>query len=173
MSPIFSVLVVANQTADAPQLLDAMRARAARGPVRFTLLAPASGTREMAQRRLEAGLEAMRAADLRVEGELGHSTPINAVDDIWDPRRFDEVIVSTLSPRASKWMTADLPHRVARLTGVPVTHVAAAEPAPTSGTATGRSASTHREHHGILETLFYGGVGRAPPPGERKRSPTG
>lgn len=176
MSYTFSVLVVANRTADSPQLLDAMRKRADRGPARFFLLAPASGGRDAAGRRLEAGLEAMRSAGLRVEGAVGHSTPIDAVADVWDPKRFDEVIVSTLAPSESKWATTSLPQRVARLTNAPVTHVAAAE-RPTTRHPPGGPAPVHHERHGILETLFYGGVGKSPPseqppPAASKRSST-
>jgi hypothetical protein len=48
------------------------------------------------------------------------------VQDAWDPRRFDEVIVATLPTGASRWMAADLPRRVERFTGARVTRVVAA-----------------------------------------------
>lgn len=48
-----------------------------------------------------------------------------ALDEMWNPRRFDEVIVVTLPEAASRWLAADLPRRVERLTGAPVTHVVA------------------------------------------------
>ena len=41
----------------------------------------------------------------------------------FDPARHDEAIVCTLPGRSSKWIQHDFPHRVARFTGVPVTHV--------------------------------------------------
>jgi hypothetical protein len=43
---------------------------------------------------------------------------------------YDEVIVSTLPVKVSKWLKLDLPHRVERGTGLPVTHVVAREPKP-------------------------------------------
>ncbi len=49
-----------------------------------------------------------------------------AVQDAWDPRRFDEVIVATLPTGVSRWLAADLPHRIERLTGARVTHIVAA-----------------------------------------------
>jgi len=52
--------------------------------------------------------------------------PILAVQDAWDPCRFDEVIVATLPTGVSRWMAADLPHRVERLTGARVTHIVSA-----------------------------------------------
>ena len=41
MSPKARVLVVANRTADSPELIAALRQRAARSPTSFTLLVPA------------------------------------------------------------------------------------------------------------------------------------
>ncbi len=129
----FSVLVVANRTADSPELLDALRARAERGPVRFTLLAPASTGREATARQLESALELMRDAGLDVSGRVGHRDPTSAVTDTWDPGEFDEVIVSTLPEQTSKWLSINLPQRVAKLTDAMVTHVVASEKAtPTS-----------------------------------------
>jgi hypothetical protein len=125
----FSVLVVANRTADSPELLEALRARAERGPVRFTLLAPASTGREATARQLEAGLEVMRAAGLEVDGRIGDRDPTGAVTDAWDPGEFDEIIVSTLPAQTSKWLSINLPQRVAKLTDALVTHVVASETA--------------------------------------------
>ena len=128
MAVKFSVLVIANRTADSPELVEALRARAEQGPARFTVLAPASIGREVTEARLEAGLERMRASGLEVEGRIGDPDPISAVHDTWDPAEFDEVIVSTLPAHASKWLTIGLPQRVARLTDAMVTQVVASEP---------------------------------------------
>jgi hypothetical protein len=131
----FSVLVVANVTADAPELIEALKERAGRDACSFTLLvpAPAAGSvgREAAQARLEAGMAAMRQAGLEVQGKVGDHDPIAAVHDEWDPQRYDEVVVSTLPTGASKWLQVDLPHRVEKLTGgSQVTHVVAEPPRP-------------------------------------------
>ncbi len=123
----FSVLVVANRTADSPELLDALRARAERGPVRFTLLAPASTGREATERQLKSALEVMRAAGLDVTGRIGDRDPTSAVADAWDPAEFDEIIVSTLPAQTSRWLSINLPQRVAKLTDAIVTHVVASE----------------------------------------------
>jgi hypothetical protein len=130
----FSVLVVANVTADSDELIAALKERAARAECRFTLLvpAPAGGTagREAANTRLSAALERMRSEGLEVEGRVGDHDPIAAVHDAWDPTKWDEVVVSTLPTGASKWLQVDLPHRVQKLTGVQVWHVVA-QPART------------------------------------------
>jgi hypothetical protein len=93
------------------------------------LLAPASTGREATERQLESGLKVMRAAGLDVEGRIGERDPTGAVQDTWDPGEFDEVIVSTLPAQTSKWLSINLPQRVAKLTDALVTHVVASEAA--------------------------------------------
>ena len=112
-----SILVVANRTADSDELSAALLARAEQGPVAYTLVVPPMAA------KLAAALGRLRDAGLEIDGSLGPPDPIDAVHNVWDPRRFDEVIVSTLPGQASKWMLMDLPHRIARFTGVRVTHV--------------------------------------------------
>jgi len=123
------VLVVANVTATSDELVAALRERAERGPVAVTLLMPATGrgsaTREADRARLDGALEAWRAAGLEADGIAGDQDPAVAVHEVWDPRRFDEVIVSTLPTGSSKWLQADLPQRVAKITDMPVRHVVA------------------------------------------------
>ena len=130
----FSVLVVANVTSASDELLAALTSRAERGQCGFTLLVPATGggkaAREAAQAGLEKALERMRGAGLEVEGMVGDADPVIAVNDVWDPRRFDEIVISTLPTGASRWLAVDLPHRVEKFTGVQVEHVVAAEPRP-------------------------------------------
>lgn len=127
-----SALVVAHITALSDELLAALRSRAEEGAVTFTLLVPAKSAgregRQAARERLDEALEHLRGAGLEAEGRVGPPDPVAAVDGVWDPGRFDEIIVSTLPTGASKWLQIDLPHRIERLTGVPVTHVVASEP---------------------------------------------
>lgn len=119
-----SVLVVANQTADSPELIQTLRERVGEGQAEFTLLLPRlPGRREEAATRLEEIVAAWREAGLSAHGELGDNDPVAAVKEAWDPSRFDEVIISTLPTGASKWLQIDLPHRVERFTGAPVRHV--------------------------------------------------
>src|SRR6266550_1781510 len=126
-----SILVVANRTADSDELSGALLARAEQGPVAYRLVVPpmAAGpdSRAAAEGKLAAALGRLRDAGLEIDGGLGPPDPIDAVHNVWDPRSFDEVIVSTLPGQASKWMLMDLPHRIARLTGVQVTHVVASD----------------------------------------------
>src|SRR4051812_12160113 len=118
----FSLLVVANVTAASDELIDCLRDRADQGACRFTLVMPATGA--AARDRLDAALDRMRAAGLEnVEGKVGDPDPVVAVMDMWDPMKFDEVIVSTLPTGSSRWLGRHLPHRLEKLTSVPVRHV--------------------------------------------------
>jgi hypothetical protein len=121
-----SFLVVANVTATSEELIQALQARAAHQPASFTLVIPATpfgGGRAAAVEKLEEALERLRAAGLEAEGSVGNADPILAVTDLWDPKRYDEIIVSTLPMRVSKWLHAGLPERIAKLTDASVTHV--------------------------------------------------
>jgi hypothetical protein len=134
-----NVLVVANVTATSDELLSTMRERAANEPMSFELIIPATpfgGGSEAASQQLQEALEKCAEAGLETQGAIGHGDPMVAVIDAWDPKRHDEIIVSTLPMRFSKWMHAGLPERIAKLTGAPVTHVVAQPPkAPVQTTA--------------------------------------
>ena len=131
------LLVIANRTIDTDEICDAIIDRAAAGPVEVTLIAPASSglgsqlERSAATaRRLHRALERLSDAGVVAQGVVGDPDPMVALQDVWDPRRFDEVIVATLPTGASRWLAADLPRRVERFTGAHVRHViAAADPA--------------------------------------------
>ena len=131
------VLVVAHKTAATPALIEAVRERAARGPATFTLLVPnaAHGLHKVvdpedqetneAQEVLELAIPLLeKAAGASVEGMVGDPTPMHAIQDAINLHGFDEVIISTLPSRVSRWLKLDLPHKVAGL-GVPVTTVTA------------------------------------------------
>jgi hypothetical protein len=127
------LLVIANRTIESEEIRRAIVDRAAAGPVQVTLVAPASSggatvraRRTATAQRLEGAVQGLREAGVPVEGVVGDSDPILAVQDAWDPCRFDEVIVATLPTGVSRWMAADLPHRVERLTGARVTHIVTA-----------------------------------------------
>jgi hypothetical protein len=126
------LLVIANRTVDSGEVRDAIIERAAAGSVHVTLVAPvSSGTGSERERRaataerVERAVQQLTKAGVTVDGIVGDSDPMVAVQEAWDPRRFDEVIVATLPSGASRWMAADLPRRVERLTGARVTRVVA------------------------------------------------
>jgi hypothetical protein len=133
------VLVVAHRTAATPALLHAVRERAAHGPCAFTLLVPnvAHGLHRIvdaedqdedaAQSVLALALPLLEeAAGARVEGMIGDPEPLNAVQDAVNLQGFDEIIVSTLPVRVSRWLRLDLPSKIGGL-GLPVTTITATE----------------------------------------------
>ena len=128
------LLVVANQTVGSPDLRTALEERAAQGPVHVTLLSPVLWSeREEARARLDEACETLRRMGIECEGLLGDADPVVAVQEVWNPGRFDEIMVSTFATGVSRWMQVDLPHRVAKLTDCTVRHVEsrpAVEPAP-------------------------------------------
>ena len=122
-SQVTHVLVVAHRTATSARLMKEVEARAASGACRFTLLIPDSADREKAERTLREALPLMtRAASAPVEGLVGGPDPFEAVQNVVREGDFDEIIVSTLHARVSKWLRRDLITRVEGL-GLPVTAV--------------------------------------------------
>jgi hypothetical protein len=153
------VLVIASVTATSDDLLAALKARAERGPIDVTLLLPSSGPglsgRETAQEQCQAALAKWREAGLEADSIVGSSDPIEAVHEAWNPGRFDEIIVSTLPGRSSRWLRLDYPHRVAAFTGAPVTHVVAMDMRPEP--AHGPPPEHERSPLGPLGVLAWGG----------------
>jgi hypothetical protein len=139
MSAEARVLVVANRTAATPALIAAVKERAARSPATFTLLVPnpAHGlhrvmdpedqSQEEGQQTLERALPRLeQAVGGHVEGIVGDAEPLAAIQDAINLHGFDEIIISTLPTRVSRWLKLDLPSKAAGL-GLPVTTVTATE----------------------------------------------
>ncbi len=124
------VLVLAHRTAATPRILAKVRERAKRGPCHFTLLVPAleeDRDGELSRQTLELAIPLLaEAAGGEVAGIVGDADPLVAVRSALGRESFDEVIVSTLPARVSRWLKRDLPARIERL-GVPVTVVTHAE----------------------------------------------
>ena len=131
------VLVVAHQTAADQPLLEAVRERAQRGPSIFTLLVPnpAHGLHKVVDAQDQGPAEAQAVLDValpklsesagsKVEGIIGDPDPVAAVHDAINLRGFDEIIISTLPHRVSRWLKLDLPSKVAGM-GLPVETVTA------------------------------------------------
>jgi hypothetical protein len=155
-----SILVVANVTATSDEVLDALRARAHREPATFTLIVPATpfgGGRAAASAKLQEALDRLRAAGLEIDGSVGDADPFIAVSEAWDPKRHDEIIVSTLPMKFSKWLHAGLPERIAKSTGAPVTHLVSRPPKPVVETAPVPAREDRGVVMGPLSVLAWGG----------------
>lgn len=90
------------------------------------LVDPEVAGREVAHERLAAALVRLReAAGSEVTGEVGDADPMAAIQDaLGHAGGFDEIIISTLPRRLSRWLHVDLPSKASGL-GLPVTHVEA------------------------------------------------
>ena len=155
-----SVLVVANVTATSAELLDVLRSRAQREPASFTLIVPATpfgGGREAAQQKLVEAVDQLRAAGLEADGRVGNPDPFVAVSEAWDPKHHDEIIVSTLPMKFSKWLNAGLPERIGRITGARVTHVVSHPRKPAVTTAPPRASEDRGLVMGPLSVMSWGG----------------
>ena len=131
------VLVVAAKTAATPALIDAVRERAARGPAAFTLLVPnpTHGLHTVVDPEDQNADEGDAIVELavplieeaaggHVEHIVGDPVPLDAIQDAVNLHGFDEIILSTLPARVSRWLKLDLPSKVKGL-GLPVTTVTA------------------------------------------------
>ena len=126
------LLVVAYRTAATPRLLDAIRRRTQAGGCRVTLLVPRpywDPDTEEAEVVVELAVPLIEeAAGRSVEAVIGDSDPVLAVRELLARTEVDEVIVSTLPERVSRWLRRDVPARL-RALGLPVTVVTAEQSA--------------------------------------------
>jgi hypothetical protein len=134
------VLVVSDKTAATPELLAAVRDRAARGPVQFRLLVPNPAHAEAhllhperhdkaaeAERVLRQALPAFEeAAGGHIIGSVSiRHDPYDAIEETMLSEPVDEIILSLAPHEVSRWLHLDLPHRLAHLE-LPLTTLGAA-----------------------------------------------
>lgn len=128
------VLVVANETVGGKKLLEAIERRAARGPIRCTVVCPQNrpdkgyviyddSVRSAAQIRLELTLDRLHSMGIEASGEVMDPNPYMAVMDALREHGADEIIISTLPYARSGWLRRDLVDRIRSATGLPVEHV--------------------------------------------------
>ena len=130
------VLVVANETVVGRRLLDAVRKRAAQGPIRVTVVCPQNAPRmgyvvyqderrSAAERRLRRTLELMHEAGIAARGAVVDPDPLQAIRDALHEYRPDEVIISTHpESKGSSWLRGNLVDRARKVAGdIPVEHV--------------------------------------------------
>jgi len=131
------VLIVANETLSGGELVEAVRRRAAKGPIRAVVVAPVNepragyvvyedSRRAAAGRRLDRTTALLRAEGIPAHGGVFPSGPLDAVRDILAQERVDELIVSTHPEEKSGWLRRDLIDDIRAAAGDrPVEHVVA------------------------------------------------
>jgi hypothetical protein len=134
--------VIANETAASPNLLEALRERAAGDrDVHVTVIAPVSEPRHgyvvyqdtrraAAGRRLEKTLGLLRGSSIPSQGFVVETSPVQAAKDALEQLEPapDEIVVSTHGPQRSSWLRRDVVEEIGRAAaGIPVRHVMAAD----------------------------------------------
>lgn len=132
-------LVVANQTASTPALLEHLRELAASGPRNYIVLVPQGGKEghflAESRERLLSVLDSMREAGLDAVGSVGDPDPFTAIMNALSFYKVDDIVISTLPATRSGWLRADLIERVRRATSAPVEHIVAEQAANAEATA--------------------------------------
>lgn len=128
-------LVIANETLGGQRLLDEIRTRNDREPSSFVLVVPAAPPKEgftwseaeaqgLARDRLERVLRDLRRQGVDGMGRVGDADPFMAIEDALREDGFDEIILSSSSPKSSGWFRPELEERVRKSFDLPVTYVA-------------------------------------------------
>ena len=144
------VLVIANETVGGAELLKELKEHARGQKTRVLVVTPAlntklrhwvsdeDGARAAAAERLQESLQAMRAAGLNADGEVGDADPLQAIDDCIRTFSPDEIIISTHPEGRSNWLEQGVVEGARERFDVPVTHVVvdldgASAPEPAAG----------------------------------------
>jgi hypothetical protein len=130
-------LIVAHQTATSPELQGKVKALlAADSAAEFAVLVPAAPganfswegeSVDVSEQRAEAARTLLEAAGARVvRAAVGPQDPFLAItDEVREHPGYHAIVVCTLPPGISRWLSLDLPHRVQRKFRLPVHHVVA------------------------------------------------
>ena len=125
--PFDVTLVVANQTAAAPELVERLKALALEGPRRFIVIVPQSSVQGFAVReareRLSTLLSSLDDAEIVAAGMIGDPDPYVATMNAVQYFHISEVVISTLPEDRSKWVADKLVDRVRGATNLPVEHI--------------------------------------------------
>jgi hypothetical protein len=126
---------VANETLVGDELVEAIRRRAEKGPIRVVVVAPVTqprggyvvyrdSRRAAAGRRLDRVLAALRLAGIPAHGGVYDDEPLPAVKDVLASEDIDEIVVSTHPESTSGWLRKNLVEEIRKAAGErPVEHV--------------------------------------------------
>jgi biopolymer transport protein ExbD len=158
------LLVVANETVVGKPLIDAVKARAGKGPVQVHVICPQNMPRAgwvqygdearwAAENRLKATLARLSEAGVQADGAIEDPDPYTAIMDELGRNDYDEIIISTHPETRSGWLRRDLIERVKQATRRPVEHVVVDDPNDESGKETLVVANQTVEDEQLLEMI--------------------
>ncbi len=141
------VLVLANETVGAEELLSELRAIDEEGSAEYYVCVPANpvdtgqaerkgavwvweATVQAAQARLDATLETLRAQGLTAQGGVGDYRPLRALATVAETFHPDRIVISTHPESRSTWLGQDVVGKVRGSYDVPVRHIISTVPPP-------------------------------------------
>lgn len=138
------VLVVANETVGADELLSELRRIEDEKTSDYYVIVPArplheryglmwtqEGAIDAAAERLEQTLEVLRSEGLEADGRVGDMRPMSAITDALMDFKADLIVISTHPEKRSRWLRHGLVEQARHRFGVPVIHVVStAAPVP-------------------------------------------
>ena len=138
------VLVVANETVEADELLRELRRIEDEKTSTYHVVAPAvaqdhgmgtwsqEGAIAAAAERLNRTLAILKAEGLDADGHVGDMLPLAAIRDALIQFPADRIVISTHPPERSRWLRRDLVGKVRSTFGLPVQHIIShtQQPAP-------------------------------------------
>ncbi|WP_395153333.1 hypothetical protein [Ilumatobacter sp.] len=142
-------LIIANQTLGGDELAEAITKRITAGKNHFHLFVPPKAStpttsspirvtpqrsnsvgvadgHKLAQQRLSYGIDWLTDLGATVTGDIANDPDtVAAITDVIAAHDIDEIIISTLPTKLSKWLRQDLPSKIERNVEVPVITITA------------------------------------------------
>ncbi len=130
------VLVVANETVGADELLSELRRLEDEKTSDYYVMVPArplherhgtvwtqEGAIEAAEDRLQYTLDVLRSEGLSADGRVGDMRPLHAINDALMDFKADLIVISTHPEKRSRWLRHGLVEQAERRFAKPVIHV--------------------------------------------------
>jgi hypothetical protein len=126
--PFGVTLVLANQTAASPELIDRLKELAHEGPRRFIVVVPQDHGEghavAEARERLSTLLDSLHEEGIVAAGMIADPDPYTAAMNALNYFHISEVVISTLPESSSKWMADKLLDRVQQASpNTPIEHI--------------------------------------------------
>jgi GABA permease len=132
------ILVVANETVGAEELLAELRRIEDEKTSEYLVMVPARplhelhgmtwtqvGAQEAAQDRLDRTLAILHAEGLEARGQIGDCRPLSAIGDALMDFDADMIVISTHPESRSRWLRTGLVEGARKKYDVPIVHVVA------------------------------------------------